>query len=190
MEPLILSYPPRKSEGQKVFLTKGGGSNYRQFNTGSKFRQQTQASQQRYGKYPFLKQNLFQHDFSSRNKLKTGIRKCLPIDKKVVLFKTSSKRYNSRETKTLLEGLEKINQGSEYPGFSRWLCNTLSKETFSIKDSLISRKQQKLMDKEVKDMLKKRAIRQANTVKREFLSNLFLAEKKDGGKGQQYTLNT
>ena len=46
------------------------------------------------------------------------------------------------------------------------------------------------MDKEVQDMLKKRAIKQANTVKREFLSNLFLAEKKDGGKGQQYTLNT
>ena len=64
-----------------------------------------------------------------------GIIKFSPIDKKVVLFKQSSKRSNSRKTKTLLKGLEKINQGSEYPGFSRWLCNTFSKETFSIKDS-------------------------------------------------------
>ena len=48
-----------------------------------------------------------------------------------------------------------------------------------------SREQQKLMDKEVKEMLKKRAIRQASTVKGEFLSNLFLVKKKNGGcKGQ------
>ena len=63
-----------------------------------------------------------------------GIRKCSPIDKKVVLLKQSSKRSNSRKTKTFLKGLEEINQGSEYPGFRRWLCNTFSKETFSIKD--------------------------------------------------------
>ena len=62
-------------------------------------------------------------------------RKCSPIDKKVVLVKQSSKHSNSRKTKTFLKGLEKINQGSEYPGFSRWLCNTFSKETVSIKDS-------------------------------------------------------
>ena len=130
------SYPPRRNEGQKVFLTKGGGSKYRKFNNGScKFRQQTQTSQQRHGKCTFFKQNLLQHEFSSRNKLKMGTRKCSPIDKKVVLHKQSSKRSNSRKTKTFLKGLEKINQGSEYPGFSRWLCNSFSKETFSIKDS-------------------------------------------------------
>ena len=71
------SYPPRRSEGQKIFLTKGGGSNYGKCNNGSsKFRQQTQTSQQRYGKCIFFKQNLLQHEFSSRNKLKLGIRKC------------------------------------------------------------------------------------------------------------------
>ena len=130
------SYPLRRSEGQKVFLTKGGGSNYGKFNNGSsKFRQQTQTSQQRYGKCTFFKQNLLQHEFSSRNKLKMGVRKCSPIDKKVDLHKQSSKSSNSRKTKTFLKGLEKINQGSEYPGFSRWLCNSFSKETFSIKDS-------------------------------------------------------
>ena len=88
-----------------------------------------------------------------------GLRKCLPIDKKVALFKQNSKRSNSRETKTFLEGLEKINQRSEYPGFSRWLCNTLSKENFSVKDSLTSREQQKMMDKDVKGMLEKGAIK-------------------------------
>ena len=68
--------------------------------------------------------------------LKWELKKCSPIDKKVVPLKQSSKRSNSRKTKTFLKGLEKINQGSEYPGFSRWLCNTFSKETFSIKDSV------------------------------------------------------
>ena len=124
-------YPPRRSEGQKIFLTKGEGSNYGKFNNGSsKFHQQTQTSHQRYGKCTFFKQNLLQREFSSRNKLKMGIRKCSPIDKKVVLHKQSSKRSNSRKTKTFRKGLEKINQGSESLGFNRWLCNS-----FLIKDS-------------------------------------------------------
>ena len=106
------SHPPSQSEGQKVFLIKSGGSNYRKFNNSrSKFRQQTQTSQQRYGKCTFFKQNLLQHEFSSRNKLKMGIRKCSPIDKKVVLHKQSSERSHSRKTTTFLKGLEKINQG-------------------------------------------------------------------------------
>ena len=77
----------------------------------------------------------FQHEFNSRNKLKMGIRTCSPIDKKVVFLKQSSKRSNSRKTETFLKGLGKVNQESEYPGFSRWICNTFSKDTFSIKDS-------------------------------------------------------
>ena len=46
-----------------------------------------------------------------------------------------------------------------------------------------SREQQKLIDKEVKEMLKKGVIRQASTVKGEFLSNLLLVKKKNGGGG-------
>ena len=183
-----LSVPPTRSEGQKVFLTKGGGSNYGKFNNGSnKFRQQAQTSQQSYGKCTFFKQNLLQHELSSRTKLKMAIRKCSPIDKKVVLHKQSSKRSNSGKTKTFLKGLEKINQGSEYPEFNRWLFNSLSKETFSKTPFQLatSREQQKLIDKEVKEMLKKGAIRQASTVKGEFLSNLLLVKKKnEGGKCQ------
>ena len=41
------------------------------------------------------------------------IRKCLSIDKKIVLLKQSSKRFNSRKAKTFLKDLEKINQGRE-----------------------------------------------------------------------------
>ena len=58
---------------------------------------QTQTSQQRYGKYTFFRQNFLQHEFSSRKKLKMGIRKCSP--KKVVLRKQNSKRSISRKTK-------------------------------------------------------------------------------------------
>ena len=39
------------------------------------------------------------------------------------------------------------------------------------------------MDKEVKEMLKKGAIRQASTIKGEFLSSLFLVKKKYRGMG-------
>ena len=99
------------------------------------FRQYTQTSQQRCGKCTLFKQNLLQHEFSSRNKLKKGIRKCSPIDKKVFLYKQSSKRSNSRKTKTFVKGLENINHESDYPGFSRWLCNSFSKQIFSVKDS-------------------------------------------------------
>ena len=179
------SYPPRQSDGQKVFLIKGGESNYGKFNNGRKFRQQryghnavwTQARQQRYGKYTFFKQNFLQHEFISRNELKMGIRKCSLTEKKVVLCKQSSKRSNSRKAKTFLKGLEKINQGSHYPGFGRRLRNTISNEATLIKNSFstgspkiqkfqfhVERAQQKLMDKEVKEMLKKWAIGQANIV--------------------------
>ena len=200
------SYPPRQSDGQKVFLIKGGESNYGKFNNGSKFRQQryghnavwTQArQQQRYGKYTFFKQNFLQHEFSSRNKLKMGIRKCSLIEKKVFLFKQSSKSSNSRKAKTFLKGLEKINQGSDYPGFGRRLRNTISKETILIKNSFptgspkiqkfqfhVEREQQKLMDKEVKEMLKKGAIGQANIVQGGVFKQFVPCKKKDGGKGQ------
>ena len=86
--------------GKKVFLIKGGGSNYGKSNNGSKFRQQIQTNQRKYGKYTFFKQNLLQHEFSSRNKLKMEIRKCSPIVKNVFFFKQSSTRSNSREAKT------------------------------------------------------------------------------------------
>ena len=52
-----------------------------------------------------------------------------------------------------------------------------------------SREEQKLMDKEVKKMLKKGAIRQASTVNREFLSNLFLVKMKDGMQRPVINLN-
>ena len=39
----------------------------------------------------------------------------------------------------------------------------------------------KLIDREVNEMLKNRVIRQASTVKGEFLSNLLLVKKKDEG---------
>ena len=40
------------------------------------------------------------------------------------------------------------------------------------------------MDKELREMLEKGAIRQANTLKEEFLSTLFLIKKKYGSEGQ------
>ena len=86
------SHPPSQSERQKVFLIKSGGSNYRKFNNSrSKFRQQTQTSQQRYGKCTFFKQNLLQDEFSCRNSpffhkqsiFYPRLRNCLSFSKKL-----------------------------------------------------------------------------------------------------------
>ena len=145
--PQIPSYPSRRSERQKSFLSKDGGSNYGKFNNGSsKFCQQRQASQKRYGKYTFFKEKL-QHKFSSRNKLKIGIRKYTPIDKKIVCFKQTPKCSNSSETKTFLKGLKKVNQ-SILDLVDDYLIPFQSKIPFQF---VTSREQQKLMDKEVKE---------------------------------------
>ena len=47
-----------------------------------------------------------------------------------------------------------------------------------------SREEGKLVELEVKEMLKKGLIRKVQTSKEEFVSNLFLVKEKDGGKGQ------
>ena len=93
---------------------------------------------------------------------------------------------NRRETKLFLKGLEKINLGSEYPGLDGYVT-PFQRKPFQSKipfQLVTSREQQKLMDKEVKEMLRNGAIRQANKVKGEILSNFFFAKKEDGGKGQ------
>ena len=126
------SYPPRRSEGQKVFLTNGGGSNYGKFNNGSSKFRETQTSQQRYGKYTFFKQNLLQHEFSSRNKVKMGIRKCSPIDKKVVL-----------------KGLEKLTRDQSILDLVHGYIIPFQRKSFQSKTPFqlaASREQQKLLD--------------------------------------------
>ena len=47
--------------------------------------------------------------------------------------------------------------------------------------SKVSREEEELVKLEVKEMLKKRAIRKVQSSKGEFISNLFLVKKKDGG---------
>ena len=62
------------------------------------------------------------------------------------------------------------------------MCNTLSKENFSIKYSFpIGNKSRtsELLEIEVKDIMKKWVIRQVNRVKRGLLSSLFIAKRKD-----------
>ena len=62
------------------------------------------------------------------------------------------------------------------------MCNTLSKENFSIKHSFpIGNKTRtsKLLEIEVKEIMKKWVIRQFNRVKRGSLSSLFIAKRKD-----------
>ena len=101
-----------------------------------------------------------QHEFSSRSKLKMGIGKYSPIDKKIVCFKQSPKCSNSSETKTFLKGLKKVNQ-SILDLVDDYLI-PFQRKPFQSKipfQFVTSREQQKLMDKEVKKMLKNGAMK-------------------------------
>ena len=110
-------------------------------------------------------------------KLKMGIRKCLPTNDFPKVPIAGRLKHFSKAWKKLTrdQSILDLVDGYVIP-FQRKPFQ--SKTPFQL---ATSREQQKLMDKEVKEMLKKGAIRQASTVKGEFLSNLFLVKKKNGG---------
>ena len=109
-------------------------------------------------------------------KLKMGIRKCLPTNDFPKVPIAGRLKHFSKAWKKLTrdQSILDLVDGYVIP-FQRKPFQ--SKTPFQL---ATSREQQRLMDKEVKEMLKKGAIRQASAVKGEFLSNLFLVKKKNG----------
>ena len=97
-----------------------------------------------------------------------GTRKCSPIDKKVLLHKQSSKRSNSRKTKTFLKHLKawkKLARDQSILDLVDGYVIPFQRKPFQSKTPFqlaTSREEQKLLDKEVKEMLKKGAIRQVS----------------------------
>ena len=147
------------------------------------FRQQTQTSQQKCGKCTLFKQNLLQLEFSSRNKLKRELENVHPLIKSLLSTNkvpnvpiAGRQKHLSKAWKTLTmnQSILDLADGYVIP-FQR--KSFQSRTPFQL---ATSQEQQKLMDKEVSIMLKKGAIRQASTVRGEFLSNFFLVKKKNG----------
>ena len=108
-----------------------------------------------------------------------GIKKGSPIDKKIILVKKYSRRSIGRKIETFCRSLDKNNTGSQDFGHSRRIQNPTSFKTFSVKNlflTIVSQEGEKLVELEVKEMLKKKAIRK---VQPSSSSNLFLVKKKD-----------
>ena len=180
------SYPLRRSEGQK----KGGGSNYGKFNNGSsRFHQQTQKVSKDMGMVNTHSsgRTFFNMDSVSETSLKWDLENVHPLIKR--LF-SSNKVPNipiAGRLKHFSKAWKKLTRDQSILDLVDGYVIPFQRKPFQSKipfQLATSREQQKLLDKEVKEMLKKGAIRQVSTVKGEFLSNLFLVKKKDGGKGQ------
>ena len=113
-----------------------------------------------------------------------GIRKCSPIDKR--LFSTN-KLPNfpiAGRIKHFSKAWKKLTRDQSILDLVDGYVITFQRKPFHSKTPFqlaTSREQQKRMDKEVKEMLKNETIRQASTVKGEFLSNLFFVKRKNGG---------
>ena len=133
------SYAPRKSEGQKFFLTKTGS---KKFHNGNQQQQQqrhtyygqTGNQQQRYGRYNYSTADFLQHGFKSRKTNSLGIKKGSPIDKKIILVKKYSRRPISRKIETFCRSLDENNTGSQNFGHSKRIQNFISFKTFSVKN--------------------------------------------------------
>ena len=81
----------------------------------------------------YSKANLRQHGFKSRKTSSVGIKKCSPIDKKIILVKKYSRRSSSRKIETFCWTLDENKTGSQSFGHSKKIQNSISFKTFAIK---------------------------------------------------------
>ena len=125
------------------------------------------------------------NSFVSRNissNSKCRARKRSSINKMLVFkrdLNKSSRHSSSWKDKSLLSKLAKVDFKPRYSVSGKWLQN-IHQDTFSTKNSM-NKKQIALVDLELKEILRKGAIKRAQPVQGEFLSNLFLVRKKNGG---------
>ena len=95
----------------------------------------------------------------------------------------SSSGSTCRKAKSILFKLEKTNTRSKYFKHNTGLRDTFSRETLPKKlpnPQVLNHEQSNLV-KEVKEMLLKGAIQKVTQCRNQYISNLFLISKKDGG---------
>ena len=155
-----LSHAPRKCETQNFFLIK---SRSEKFHNGNQQQQQqrqtyygqTESHRQRYGRYNYSTINLLQQGFRSRKTNSVGIMEVSPIDKKILIKKYVRRPFHSKTFQSKVHSKPVISQEGE-----------------------------ELVKLEVKEMLKKGAIRKFQPSEAEFVNNLFLVKRRMGVKGQ------
>ena len=107
-----------------------------------------------------------------------------PIDKKIILVKKHFRRSISRKTEIFCRSLDENNTGSQNVGDRKRIQNSISFETFSVKNNFPTNsepRRERIGETGGKKMLKKRAIRKFQSSKGEIVSNLYLVKKKDVG---------
>ena len=130
--------------------------------------------------------NLFQGDTNSGSTKKVTI--CLEAGKNIILVGSTSKCPDSSKTKTLCKEVAISNKGSEY--FKN--CEEMSNSFFFSqplqplpREINLNLKEKSLVAEEIGNLLKKVAIEKSHMkevfAKNQFVSNLFLMKKKDGG---------
>ena len=145
---------------------------------------QTGSQQQRYGRYNYSTADLLQHGFKSRKTNSVGIKKGLPIDKKIILVKKSGIDVPLAERLKHFRSLDENNTGSQNFGHSKRKQNSISFKTFSVKNLFPTNSKSRrgrIGETGSKRNVEKGAIRKVQRSKGEFVSNLFLVKKKDGG---------
>ena len=113
-----------------------------------------------------------------------GIKKGLPIDKKIILVKKSGIDVPLAERLKHFRSLDENNTGSQNFGHSKRKQNSISFKTFSVKNPFPTNSKSRrgrIGETGSKRNVEKGAIRKVQRSKGEFVSNLFLVKKKDGG---------
>ena len=129
-------------------------------------------------------QAFFKMDLNKKKDNSVGIKKGSPIDKKIILFKKCSRRPISRKIETFCRSVDENNTGSQNFGYSKRIQNSISFETFSIKNPFPTNSESRrgrIGETGGKRNVEEGSHQKSSTIKGEFISNLFLVKKKDGG---------
>ena len=182
-------HAPTKFEGQKFFLTKNGSKKFHNDNQQQQQQQHTYyrktgSQQQRYGSFNYSTANLFQHGFKSRKANSVGIEKDLPIDTKIILVKKGFRRSISTKIETFFRSLDESNTEFQTFGHSKRIQNSISFKTFSVNNPFQTNsesRRRRTGETGGKRNVEEGSHQKSSTIKRGFVSNLFLVKKKDGG---------
>ena len=111
-----------------------------------------------YGKFNCSTANLLQDGFEFRKTNSLKIKKDSPIDKKIILVTKYPRRSIIRKSETFCKSLYENNTVYKNFGHNKRILNSISFKIFLVKSSFHC-KEEPLLKLEVKEMLRKEAIR-------------------------------
>ena len=178
------SHAPRKCEGQKkVFLKKAGSKKFHNDNQQQQqqrhtYYEQTVSQQQRYG----IKSR--DMELNPEKPMQWESKKIHSLIKRLFLPKSIPDVPLAGRLKHFVGAWMKITQNPKILDIVKGHKIPFDSKPFQSKiasQPIVTREGEELVKLEVKEMLRKGAIRKVQPLKGEFVRNLFLVKKKDGG---------